>query len=37
MATPAPTVLQAIDALFITLYNRVADYSDLPGSPPSLA
>ena len=31
MATPAPTVLQAIDALFITLYNRVADFSDYQG------
>ncbi len=36
MATPAPTVLNAIDALFITLYNRVADYSDYVGFSASL-
>jgi len=36
MATPAPTVLNAIDALFITLYNRVADYSDYVGFAGSL-
>lgn len=36
MASPAPTVLNAIDALFITLYNRVADYNDYTGFASSL-
>jgi S-layer protein len=31
MATPAPTVQQAIDGLYITLYNRVADAPGLSG------
>ncbi|MGA8171210.1 MAG: hypothetical protein WB816_10355 [Methylocystis sp.] len=31
MANPAPTILNAIDSLFITLYDRVADYSDYQG------